>query len=266
MSLNVSLIRSVSFAGVFIICMVLQWLMPSRKFKRDRWKYMISNIVLVAFNNLVLLLMPLIPYESSMYANERGLGLMNQLDLGVLEIVTGFFLLDLVIYFQHRLFHKIPIFWKLHSMHHIDPMLDTTSGLRFHPIEIVLSNFIKILTVIALGIGPLTVIIFEIVLNGLAMFNHSNLNIPIAFENILNKFLITPALHTIHHSKIKEETMSNYGFSVPWWDKLFGTFCPKGKHPQERIDIGTFPMPEEKYILFPSMLIQPFISSGDTKS
>ena len=217
----------------------------------------------IFFTLMILMLMPLIPYESSIYADERSMGLMNQLDFGVLEIVAGFFLLDLVIYFQHRIFHKVPVLWKLHSMHHIDPMLDTTSGLRFHPIEIILSNFIKIITIIALGIAPLAVIIFEIVLNGLAMFNHSNLNIPNPFEKILNKVLITPALHTIHHSKIIEETMSNYGFSVPWWDKIFGTFCPRGKYPQERIDIGTIHMPKEKYTLFPGMLVQPFISSGE---
>lgn len=257
--MNVSLIRSISFAGVFIICMVLQWIIPSRKFKKDRWKYMISNIVLLAFNNFILLLMPLIPYKSSVYANEGNIGLMNQFDIGLSEIIIGFFLLDIVIYFQHRIFHKLPILWKLHSMHHIDPMLDTTSGLRFHPIEIVLSNFIKVASILILGIAPITVIIFEVVLNGLAMFNHSNLYIPQKVEKIVNKILITPALHTIHHSKIMEETMSNYGFSVPWWDKIFATFCARGKLPQEKINIGSLPMPEEKYSLFPGMLVYPFI-------
>jgi sterol desaturase/sphingolipid hydroxylase (fatty acid hydroxylase superfamily) len=261
--LNVSLIRSISFAGVFVICMVLQWIIPSRKFKKDRWKYMVSNIVLVAFNNFIIILMPIIPYEASVYANNRSMGLMNQLDIGVLAVVAGIFLLDIVIYFQHRTFHKVPILWKLHSMHHIDPMLDTTSGLRFHPLEIILSNFIKIGAILILGIAPVAVIIFEVVLNGLAMFNHSNLNIPEPVEKVLNKILITPALHTIHHSKITEETMSNYGFSVPWWDKIFATFCAKGKFPQEKIHIGTVPMPEEKYSLFPGMLVQPFISSED---
>lgn len=151
-------------------------------------------------------------------------------------------------------------------MHHIDPMLDTTSGLRFHPIEIILSNFIKISSILVLGISPVDVIIFEVVLNGLSMFNHSNLHIPKPLEVILNKVLITPALHTIHHSKIMEETMSNYGFSVPWWDKVFGTFCAMGKFPQEKIHIGTLPMPKEKYSLFPGMLVQPFISYKNNES
>ena len=144
-------------------------------------------------------------------------------------------------------------------MHHVDPMLDTTSGLRFHPIKIILSNFIKIITILVLGIAPATVLIFEVVLNALSMFNHSNLNIPEPLERVLNKVLITPALHTIHHSIIIKETQSNYGFSVPWWDKIFGTFYAKGKYPQAKIHIGMIPMPEEKYSLFPGMLVQPFL-------
>lgn len=122
-----------------------------------------------------------------------------------------------------------------------------------------LSNFIKIITILVLGIAPATVLIFEVVLNALSMFNHSNLNIPEPLERVLNKVLITPALHTIHHSKIIKETQSNYGFSVPWWDKIFGTFCAKGKYPQAKIHIGIIPMPEEKYSLFPGMLVQPFL-------
>jgi sterol desaturase/sphingolipid hydroxylase (fatty acid hydroxylase superfamily) len=146
-------------------------------------------------------------------------------------------------------------------MHHIDPMLDVTSGLRFHPIEIIISNFIKVGAIFMIGINPAAVIIFEVSLNGLSMFNHSNIKINNKLEKVLNKVLITPALHTIHHSKILEETNSNFGFSVPWWDKLFHTFNSTGMYLQNEIRIGTVPMPDIKYQLFPGMLIQPFLKN-----
>lgn len=255
---NITLIRSISFILVLSVFTALQWVVPSRKFSKDRWKYMISNLALVGFNNILLGFLPLIPYQMAIILDEGTTGLFNSLNFPYfLEIIISLVILDMVIYFQHRLFHKVDFLWKLHSMHHIDPMLDTTSGLRFHPLEIAISNFIKVGTIFIFGISPLAVVIFEIALNLLAMFNHSNLRINKKLESKLNKVLITPALHTIHHSKIFEETNSNYGFSVPWWDKLFGTFKAHGKYPQEKINIGTVPMPSKKLQLFPGMLIQP---------
>lgn len=260
---TITLIRSISFIAVLIIMNILQLVIPSRSFDNHRWKFMISNLVLVGFNNFLLGFMPLIPYSIALLVITSKWGLLQIITLpGILNIIIGFLILDIVIYFQHRIFHELNWLWRLHSMHHIDPMLDATSGLRFHPLEIIMSNFIKVLTILIFGINPLTVVIFEITLNLLAMFNHSNIAINLKFENIINKILITPALHTIHHSKIIQETNSNYGFSVPWWDKLFGTFIDEGKYPQAEINIGTVPMPQKKYQFFPRMLFQPFIGKN----
>jgi sterol desaturase/sphingolipid hydroxylase (fatty acid hydroxylase superfamily) len=264
---KVTLIRSISFFGVFAICMSLQWVIPSRKFEKDRWQFMTSNLLLVLFNTVLIGLLPIIPFYMAMVASENSFGLLNMISLWpVVEIALGIIFLDIVIYFQHRVFHQVNFLWRLHSMHHIDPMLDTTSGLRFHPIEIVISNFVKVGAIILFGVNPLSVIIFEVLLNGLSMFNHSNLAITKSVEKVLSKVLITPALHTIHHSKRFDETNSNYGFSVPWWDMIFGTFKSKGTYLQSEIRIGTAHMPEKKYQLFPGMLVQPFMKKDQTKS
>jgi len=257
--MTITVIRLASFLFVLILCSLLQFIIPSRKFSSDRYKFMISNLILVGFNNILLGLIPLIPYSSSIYAQNKELGLFNILRLPFfIEFIIAFLIMDIVIYFQHRLFHHVDFLWKLHAMHHIDPMLDTTSGLRFHPLEIMLSNFIKVATILILGISPYVIISFEITLNLLAMFNHSNIRINKKLENKINKVLITPALHTIHHSKIESETNSNFGFSVPWWDKLFKTFKSHGKYSQDKIHIGTLPMPDKSYQLFPKMLLYPF--------
>jgi len=257
---SIFIIRSSTFVGMLLVLSLLQFKIPSRPFTPKRFHFTISNLALVLFNNVFLALIPLVPYQAALISQSSTYGLFNQLSLPLWgNLIAGLLLLDLLIYFQHRLFHRIPFLWRLHSMHHIDPMLDTSSGLRFHPLEILISNFIKVGAVLLLGIAPLTVAVFEILLNALAMFNHSNIAIPDKLEHRINKILITPALHTIHHSKRLKETNSNYGFSVPWWDKLFHTFIAEGKHSQENIHIGTLPMPDQKYQLFPGMLIQPFL-------
>lgn len=266
-----TLIRGGFFIGGFIVFSGLQWLIPSRRFEKDRWKFMASNLGLVLINNLMIGLLPLIPYQTAVMAKENGLGLFNLLermtwasDLGLVVpiaigvIIGQIVILDIVIYFQHRIFHHFNFLWRFHAMHHIDPMLDTSSGLRFHPIEIIISNVIKVSVILIVGINPLSVVIFEVALNFLAMFNHSNIRLPQWLEGPLSMILITPALHTIHHSKIRAETNSNYGFSVPWWDKIFDTFIKNGKKTQELIDIGTVPMPAKSLMLFPGMLVFPF--------
>ncbi len=169
--------------GALLVFTVLQWVIPSRRFEKDRWQYMLSNLGIVVFNNIVIGFIPLIPFQMAVLAEKNGYGLLSYVSMpGWMVIVIGLLLLDIVIYFQHRLFHQVGFLWRLHSMHHIDPMLDTTSGLRFHPVEIIISNFIKVGTILILGIAPLTVMIFEIALNFLSMFNHSNLRLHPRFE------------------------------------------------------------------------------------
>lgn len=265
---NVTVIRGVSFGLMMMICMLAQWLKPSRPFIPKRWQYMASNVGIVLFNNLIIGILPVIPFQMAAIASERSWGLLNltpteNVMISGIKIVLGIAILDVVIYFQHRAFHKVDFLWRLHSMHHIDPMLDMTTGLRFHPLEIVISNFIKVGTILLIGINPLSVIIFEVGLNLLSMFNHSNIAISPGIERVINRILITPALHTIHHSKIKEEINSNYGFSVPWWDKALGTFKARGVYEQSEIRIGIVPMPQTKWQLFPGMLLQPFLNDDE---
>ncbi len=270
MNYNETIVRSVFFVGGFLLFGLLQFVIPSRTFEKERWQYMASNIVLVLCNNIMLILLPLIPYQTAIIAQEKGIGIFHWMEtfawgyqlektgIAISILVIQILILDLVIYFQHRLFHHVPFLWRFHAMHHIDPMLDTTSGLRFHPIEIIISNFIKVAVILMVGINPLSVLIFEVALNFLAMFNHSNLSIPEKLEQKISKIVITPALHTIHHAKNWEMTNSNFGFSVPWWDKFFGTFLSNGIEPQENIEIGIVPMPKKKWIVFPGMLLYPF--------
>ncbi|MDA3845186.1 MAG: sterol desaturase family protein [Vallitaleaceae bacterium] len=213
---NISIIRGILFVGFLVLFGIIQWMRPSRKPEKGRWKFMLSNLVLVLINNIAIMFMPLIPYGMATIGADNNLGLFNIIALpSVIEIISAIILLDVIIYFQHRLFHKVNWLWRLHRMHHTDSLLDTTTGLRFHPLEILISNFIKVFSILVLGVSPMAVILFEIILNTLAMFNHSNIKIPDSLEKIMSKVLITPALHTIHHSIIKKETQSNFGFSVP---------------------------------------------------
>lgn len=256
---DIAVIRGAVFMGVFVCCFLLQLRIPSRKITKERVPYMASNLLIVFMNNLVLSILPILPYSMAVIVEEKSYGILQVMEIPkIVTIILGIVLLDMAIYFQHRAFHKIDFLWKIHSMHHTDPMLDVTSGLRFHPIEILLSSFIKVGVIIAIGIPAMAVIIFEITLNALAMFNHSNMQIPSKIEKVINKVLITPAIHTIHHSKRWEETNTNYGFSVPWWDMLFGTYVEHGKYSQEKIHIGIVPMPKKNLQILPGMLLQPF--------
>jgi len=251
--------RSIIFISLLCVFLILQLLIPSRKPYKGRLIHMLSNLGLVGINNVMLMFIPLIPLSVSEYALANEIGLFNWLALPIwLLLIIQVLMLDMIIYFQHRIFHKVDFLWALHSAHHIDPMLDVTSGLRFHPLEILISNFIKVFFVFLLGINPLSVLVFEIALNAFAMFNHSNIQLPEKVEVIVSKILITPALHTIHHSKIRRETNSNYGFSIVLWDILFKSFIKKGKYTMENINIGLVGMPENMKTGFPYYLSYPF--------
>lgn len=252
-------VRSIIFAGLLILFLILQLVIPSRKPYKGRFVHMASNLGLVGINNIVLFFIPLIPLTVAQFTESNNIGLFHLVEFPLwMIIVVQVLLLDMIIYFQHRVFHKVGWLWALHSVHHIDPMLDVTSGLRFHPFEIIISNFIKVFFVFILGINPLSVLIFEISLNGFAMFNHSNLKLPDWLESIVSKVLITPALHTIHHSKVRRETNSNYGFSIILWDVIFKSFIKNGKYKMANINIGVVGMPEVKKTGFPYYLTYPF--------
>lgn len=219
------------FLGVLILMGALETLFPARDRVQKRSSRWVTNLGLVIIDTLAIrLLFPIIAVGAALWAQTQGWGLLNMMSLPVwLAVILAVIVLDIMIYWQHVAFHKIPILWRLHKVHHADRDLDASSGLRFHPIEIVISMLYKMLVVVALGAPALAVIIFEIILNACALFNHANVRLPQWLERPLRQIMVTPKLHRIHHSVIERETNSNYGFSVIWWDKIFQSYTDKPK-------------------------------------
>ena len=170
----------------------------------------------------------------------------------------------MAIYFQHVLFHAVPGLWRLHRMHHADLEFDVTTGLRFHPVEILLSMGIKLAAVAALGPPAAAVLVFEVLLNGTAMFNHANIRLPQGVDRVLRLFLVTPDMHRVHHSVIREETDSNFGFNLPWWDRLCGTYRPQPREGHDGMTIGvdSFRSEQDQYVH--KLLVQPFVNGEPT--
>lgn len=227
---------------VFVLGIMATWelLAPMRPLtasKLCRWG---GNLTIVILNTVIARLFFMGGVvATAVMAQERGWGLMNVVDGPVwLEIGIAIVALDLIIYLQHQVFHYVPILWRFHMMHHSDLDLDVSSGVRFHPVEIIISSGVKALSVLLLGVAPLAVVIFEIVLNATALFNHSNVRMPHGVERVARYFIVTPDMHRIHHSVDPRETNSNYGFNVPWWDRLFGTYCAEPALGQLGMKIG----------------------------
>ncbi|MFC1749205.1 sterol desaturase family protein [Pseudomonadota bacterium] len=227
--------------------------------KVSRW---LNNLSLVVLNSVVLrLAFPTAAVGVAAFGEEQGWGLLNLTALPyAVTVLISVILLDLIIYLQHVLFHSLPLLWRLHMVHHTDLDYDVTTALRFHPIEIVLSMVIKCTAIIALGAPALAVIIFEIVLNACAMFNHGNLHLPNKIDKILRLFIITPDMHRVHHSSIKQETNSNYGFSLSIWDYLFGTYKAQPKHGHETMEIGLRHYRDKRIEHLHHMLTLPFVA------
>lgn len=220
-------IRITSYLSVLVLMAMWEFVAPHRPrtvSKICRWG---GNLTIVVLNTVIArLLFSGGAVSVAVMAQERGWGLLSLVDGPVwLETAMAILALDFIIYWQHRLFHVVPLFWRFHMMHHSDLDLDVTSGVRFHPVEIVLSLAVKAAAVMALGASPLAVMIFEVVLNATSLFNHSNVAIPQGVDRLLRRMVVTPDMHRIHHSANVRETNSNYGFNVSWWDRLFGTYC-----------------------------------------
>lgn len=219
------------------------------------------NCSLALFSSLFTrLFLALMPLAYALTLQKESLGLLNQLDL--LESIhfgLGFLGLDLLIYVQHRLFHQIPLLWRLHRVHHTDLDLDVTTAIRFHPLEIGLSLLLKLSFIRILGASPFSVLIFEIVLNATALFNHSNIFIPAKIEQVLRLFLVTPDMHRIHHSINPLETNSNYSFNFSLWDRLFKSYRAEGALTQEALELGLQEWRNPKELGFLNLLIHPFL-------
>lgn len=242
-------IRLSVFLIAFIAFAVWERRAPRRLRTRpivERW---INNVGLVVIDTVVLrILFPMAAVGMAIAAQENNWGLLNNLDLPFwMAVVLGAVALDLVIYLQHVLFHAVPAFWRLHMIHHTDLDYDLTTGIRFHPVEIVLSMLIKFATVAALGPPAVAVLIFEVVLNASAMFNHGNIRLPEKWDRILRRVIVTPDMHRVHHSVVKRETNSNYGFNLSVWDRLFGTYraAPEAGHENMTIGLTQFRDPAQ---------------------
>ncbi len=261
---NEALVRLGFFFGMLIIVAVWETLAPRRVLTTSKPVRWFSNLGIVVIDTLMVrILFSILAIDIAFKAQESGWGLLNYLDLpfGV-SIIVGVLLLDMIIYLQHVMFHAVPILWRLHMMHHADMDYDVTTGLRFHPVEIIISMFIKMGSVAALGASPLTVILFEIVLNATAMFNHGNIKLPLHIDKVLRFLVVTPDMHRVHHSVTIRETNSNFGFNFPWWDRLMGTYRDQPAAGHEGMTIGLSQFRDPKKNILHWMLALPFI--GDT--
>jgi len=260
---NAAVIRLGFFAGILLVMAIWEILAPRRVLTQSKATRWASNLGLTLFNTvLARLLLPTAAVGVALFATEKGWGLLNWLLLpdwaSGLAAIAG---LDLAIYTQHRLFHRLALFWRLHRMHHTDLDLDVTSGARFHPLEILLSQVIKMGVVLLIGAPAWAVVAFEIILNGTAMFNHGNVRLDLRVDRLLRRLVVTPDMHRVHHSVIHQETDSNFGFNFPWWDRLFGTYRaqPEAGHAAMTIGLANYRNP--KWLKINWMLLVPFVRS-----
>jgi sterol desaturase/sphingolipid hydroxylase (fatty acid hydroxylase superfamily) len=254
------LIRLLVFAGIFTAMAAWEILAPRRERTLARGTRWPGNIGVVVLDTvLVRLVFPMTAVGLALVAEARGWGLFHALQLpSWASLLLAVIALDLAIYLQHVLFHAVPALWRLHRMHHADLEFDVTTGARFHPIEILLSMGIKLGVVAALGAPAAAVLLFEVLLNATSMFNHSNVRMPALFDRVLRWIVVTPDMHRVHHSIVARETNSNFGFNLPWWDRLFGTYRekPAAGHEGMTIGIEQFRDPAEQRL--DRMLTQPF--------
>lgn len=257
-------IRTAVFLAIFAVMAGWEGIAPLRRFplsKRIRWS---NNLALLLTGNLLLkLLVPVTATRFAALAEARGWGLLGQVNWpGWLELALAFTMLDLAIYAQHRLFHVVPLLWRVHRVHHADTAFDVTTALRFHPLEIALSMAVKLAMIALIGASAEAVLLFEIVLNGAAMFNHGNVTLPPWLERGLRRVIVTPDMHRIHHSTLMDEANSNYGFNLSCWDRLFASYTAAPSRPQDSMPIGLdqFRNPREAWI--DRLLLQPFTRSS----
>ena len=258
---HVPVIRLGFFFGVLAVMALWEVAAPRRPATLGRWARWPGNLGIVLINTVLLrLLLPVTAVGLALVGEREGWGLLNRVDLpDWLALVIAVVALDLVIYLQHVMFHAVPLLWRLHRVHHADLHFDVTTGSRFHPIEILLSMLIKLAAILVIGPPPEAVVVFEVLLNATAMFNHGNVRLPAGLDRWLRWAVVTPDMHRVHHSVEDDETNSNFGFNLPWWDRLFGTYRdqPRGGHDGMSIGINDWRDPRQVERL-PGMLALPF--------
>lgn len=262
-------VRPAAFLTTFVVMFTLESLLPRKQRTESRFQRTWNNLALSVLNSVVVRFLPLLSaVGAATYAEKYGIGLFNAVQLPVvLEYVVVLMLFDLIIYWQHVASHHVPMLWQFHQVHHADHDLDASSGLRFHPVEIGFSMAIKCITVLLLGATPESVVLFEIVLNSCAVFNHSNVKLPLGLDRVLRFFVVTPDMHRVHHSIHMEETNSNYGFNIPWWDRVFGTYRtqPRDQHEAMKLGLPEYPQSEQTVPIW-SMLKLPFLQKKGLSS
>jgi sterol desaturase/sphingolipid hydroxylase (fatty acid hydroxylase superfamily) len=252
-------LRLVVFLGVLVAMALWEVAAPRRRQEIPRVIRWTNNLGLVVIDTIALRLsFPILAVGLAALAQDRGWGLFNIIAVpGWAANLISIIVLDLVIYLQHVMFHAVPALWRLHRMHQSDLEFDVTTGLRFHPVEILLSMGIKLAVVLALGPPAVAVLIFEVLLNATAMFNHSNVRLPTFADRILRLIVVTPDMHRVHHSTLPEETNSNFGFNLPWWDRLLGTYKAQPKAGHEGMSIGIEQFRTTRDLWLDRMLVQP---------
>jgi len=257
--LNEPLVRLLAFAAILAAMVAWELLAPRRAQQIGRGRRWPANLGVVVLDTLLVrLLFPMTAVGLALLAEARGWGLLNAFGLASwITIPLAVIVLDLAIYLQHVLFHAVPALWRLHRMHHADLEFDATTGSRFHPLEILLSMVLKLGVVAALGAPAVAVLIFEVLLNATSTFNHGNVRIPARFDSVLRWMVVTPDMHRVHHSIESRETNSNFGFNLPWWDRLFGTYRDQPAAGHETMVIGIEQFRDPAELRLDRMLLQP---------
>jgi sterol desaturase/sphingolipid hydroxylase (fatty acid hydroxylase superfamily) len=260
-------LRLGGFLGVLAVMALWELSAPRRRLSASRWQRWSSNLGILALDALMLrLMLPIAAVGAALLAEEEGWGLFNVLSFVPqwtapewTAMLASILVLDLAVYGQHVVFHKVPFLWRLHRVHHTDVDLDATSGVRFHPLEIALSLMLKIAVIVALGAPVVAVVAFEVLLNAAALFNHANVRLPLGVDRVLRRVIVTPDMHRVHHSIHRDETDSNFGFNLSLWDRLFGTYRdqPRDGHAGMTLGLAVFRSSRERWL--PRLLIQPFI-------
>jgi sterol desaturase/sphingolipid hydroxylase (fatty acid hydroxylase superfamily) len=254
-------IRLGFFVGIFVLIALWELVAPQRALTASRAMRWASNLGLVMINTVLLRLMfPVAAVGMAAFSAANGWGLLNHFSVPFwLAVPLAVIAMDFVIWLQHVVVHAVPVLWRLHRVHHADPDYDLTTGARFHPIEIVLSMLIKIATIAVLGPPVLAVLIFEVLLNAAAMFNHGNIRISAGLDRVLRRVIVTPDMHRVHHSVEEDETNSNFGFNLPWWDRLFGTYREQARAGQLGMTIGIHGHTDPREVArLDGMLLMPF--------
>jgi sterol desaturase/sphingolipid hydroxylase (fatty acid hydroxylase superfamily) len=255
-----ALLRLTLFGGVFIAMALWEIVAPRRAQAIGRGRRWPNNLGVVAVDTLLIrILLPTSAVGLAFVAEARGFGLFNMIALPFwASVLAAVIILDLAIYLQHVLFHAVPALWRLHRMHHADLEFDVSTGVRFHPIEILISALIKLGVVAGIGAPAIAVLIFEVLLNATTMFNHGNVRMPRALDHALRWIVVTPDMHRVHHSILPRETNSNFGFNLPWWDYLFGTYRARPAAGHNAMTIGIEQFRDARELGLDRMLLQPF--------